>query len=329
MTGTAVDLRSDTVTQPSPQMRQAMADAIVGDDVFGEDPTILALQETAARLAGLESGLYVPSGTMANQIAILTHCRPGDDVLVGAGAHIMLYESGAAAAIGGVQFSILGEGGHFTAEDVSANVKHNDASGHVPPSTLLAVENTHNRGGGLVMAPETFEDIATEARKSGVRVHLDGARLFNAAIASGVGADAWGRHCDTVSICLSKGLGAPVGSVLCGDRETIKRAHRFRKMLGGGMRQAGMIAAGGLHALNHHIEGLRDDHRRARKCADVLSGLKSVQLDPQTVRTNIVIFGMNHDAAQVVAALNDRVRVIPLAQSESELYFIGTSMIHN
>ncbi|MEE2788858.1 MAG: GntG family PLP-dependent aldolase [Myxococcota bacterium] len=312
MPESATDLRSDTITVPSAAMRDAMLGAVVGDDVFNEDPTVHALQEHGAKLVGQQAALFVPSGTMANQLAILSHCRPGDDVLVGVGAHIMLYESGAAAAIGGVQFSVVDGNGHFEVDALLKNLKRTDAAGHIPPTTMVAVENTHNRGGGLVLSPQSFLSLAEAAHAHEIAVHMDGARLFNAAAAEGVGVDAWGRHCDTVSICLSKGLGAPVGSLLCGSHQTIRRAHRFRKMLGGGMRQAGIIAAAGLHALHYHVDGLRDDHRRARIFAEEVAKLSMVCLNPTTVRTNIVIFDTpSLEATDVCARLAPWVKVLP------------------
>lgn len=306
-----VDLRSDTVTRPTPAMREAMATAAVGDDVFGEDPTVHALQSRAALLMGHEAALFVPSGTMGNQIALLTHCRPGDDVLVGQHAHACLYEAGGGGAIAGVQFSVVGQGGHFTADEMAAEIKGGDSSGHVPPSTLLMVENTHNRGGGQVMKPEAFAAIAARAHEKGLAVHIDGARLFNAAAACGVGPDAWARHADSVTFCLSKGLGAPVGSVICGAKATIGRAHRYRKMLGGGMRQAGVLAAAGLCALDDAPQ-LADDHRRAKALAEALAGMSGVEIDPATVETNIVIFDVRRYAPiEICTQVADDLLVLP------------------
>ena len=293
-------------------MRQAMAEAPVGDDVFDEDPSVHALQDKAAQMAGHEAGLFVPSGTMGNQIALLSHCRPGDDVLVGAGAHTCLYEAGGGAALAGVQFSVIGTGGHFSADEVRAAVKTTDDAGHIPPTTLVSVENTHNRGGGMVMPPAILAEIAAVARERGVAVHIDGARLFNAAAACGVGIEAWSRHADTVTFCLSKGLGAPVGSVLCGSKAIINRAHRYRKMLGGGMRQAGIIAAGGLYALEHNVDALVLDHVRARRLATALSAMAGVSLEVARVESNIVIFHVvGQTPADACAAVADDVLVLP------------------
>lgn len=311
-----VDLRSDTVTRPDAAMRAAMADAPVGDDVFGEDPTVNLLEQKGAELLGHEAALFVPSGTMGNQAAILAHCRRGDDVLVGEGAHSFLYEGAGGAVMAGVQFTVVGTGGHFTPAEVSATAKSMDAAAHVPPSTLLMVENTHNRGGGKVMQPADFAAVAEAARAKGLKVHIDGARLFNAAIACGAPASAWGQHADSVSVCLSKGLGAPVGSLLAGSAAFVRQAHRWRKMMGGGMRQAGIIAAGGLHALQHNLADLKADHARARRLAEALAALPAVALDPASVQTNIVIFEVRDRTPQALcAAVADAVRVLPFGPS--------------
>ncbi|MBV71317.1 MAG: hypothetical protein CMH52_08200 [Myxococcales bacterium] len=315
------DLRSDTVTQPTTSMRQAMFDAVVGDDVFDEDPTIHRLQERVASLAKMDAGLYVPSGTMANQIALLLHCRAGDDVLLGENSHIYLYESGAGAAIAGVQFTSVGHGGHFTAAELRAAIKTTDAAGHVPPSTLVSVENTHNRGGGLVMSIEQFAEITDVAREFNLGVHIDGARIFNAAAALGCGIHEWTERADTASICLSKGLGAPVGSVLCGSDRLIGRAKRYRKMLGGGMRQAGLIAAAGLYALEHHIPVLVDDNRRAFEFACAIDSMPKAQIHPDSVRSNIVIFSVDGSAQAVCDAVADSVRVLPISESQIRAVF--------
>ncbi len=296
-----IDLRSDTVTRPTPAMRRAMAEAEVGDDVYGEDSSVNRLQAEAARVTGKEAALFVPSGTMANQIAIRAQTRHGDVVLAGEGAHILRYESGAAAALSGVQIKTLGTDGMFSADDVAAAIPPRDP--HAAPATLVALENTHNAAGGTVWPIERFESVAAAARERGLRVHLDGARIFNAVAASGVSATRWAAACDTVSFCFSKGLGAPVGSILCGDTATIERAHRLRKMFGGGMRQAGILAAAALHALAHHVERLRDDHDNARRLADGLSAI-GLRVDPPPA-TNIVLFHCTRDT-ELAAALRRR-----------------------
>ena len=281
-----IDLRSDTVTRPTAAMRAAMAAAEVGDDVYGEDPTVNLLQETAARRVGKEAALFVPSGTMANQIAVRLHTHHGDLVLAGEGAHFLRFESGAAAAISGVQVRTLASGGLFDADELRAAITPPDH--HHPPTTLVAVENTHNAAGGRVFPHAALGAIAAVARERSLRLHLDGARLFNAEVASGIPAAEWARPFDTVSFCLSKGLGAPVGSLLCGSAQAIDGAHRLRKMLGGGMRQAGILAAAGLHALEHHVARLADDHRNARRLAAGLAALgATVEGEPET---NIVMF---------------------------------------
>ena len=298
-----IDLRSDTVTRPSAAMRRVMAEAPVGDDQYGEDPTVNRLQERIAALLGKEQALFVPSGTMANQIALKLLTRPGDDVVVGAEAHIVWHEAGAAAANSGVQFTVVGEGGRFTAAQLREAAK---PRGHIvfPPTTLVAVENTHNRGGGFVFPQRDVEEICAAARDLGLSSYLDGARLWNAAIACGRPPAALAAPFDLVAVALSKGLGCPVGSVLAGRQGDIARAVRARRMFGGAMRQSGILAAAGLYALDHNLERLAEDHDNARLIAERLAPLSGVRLDLATVATNIVIFrteaGMP-DAETVVA----------------------------
>ncbi len=284
-----IDLRSDTVTRPTPAMRQAIAAAEVGDDVYGEDPTVNRLQERAAGMLGTEAALFVPSGTMGNQVAMRALTRPGDVVLAGEGAHVLLYESGAAWGLWGVHVQTIGRGGLFDGGEVRAAI-HPDES-HYAPTRVLAVENTHNRAGGRVFPLDALKDAAAAARERGLRLHLDGARLFNAVVASGTPADVWAEPFDTVTFCLSKGLGAPAGSVVCGSRERIREIHRARKMLGGGLRQVGILAAAGLHALEHNVERLADDHANARALA---AGLERVgfRVDPPP-ETNMVMFAID------------------------------------
>jgi len=279
------DLRSDTLTRPTPAMRAAMAAAAVGDDVYGEDPSVRALEERVAAVLGKESALFVPSGTMGNQIALLVHTQPGDEVIIGEGTHCAFYESGAASAWAGVQFAIAGRGGLFTADEMLEAVK--PPQDHFPRTRLVVVENTHNRAGGRVFPQAQIEQIATAARANGLGLHLDGARIWNASAATGLDVAALAAPFDTLSVCFSKGLGAPVGSAFVGSREHVVRAHRFRKMLGGGMRQAGILAAGALHALEHHRARLLDDHAAARAFAEILRGAPGVELGP--VDTNIVL----------------------------------------
>jgi len=298
-----IDLRSDTVTRPSPEMRQAMAEAPVGDDQYGEDPSVNRLQQRIAELLGKEAALFVPSGTMANQIGLKLLTRPGDDVVVGEEPHIIWHEAGAAAANSGIQFTTVGKGGLFTAADFRAAYK---PPGHIvyPPTTVVAVENTHNRGGGVVFPQADAAAIAAAARELGVGSYLDGARLFNAAAACGHSLAELAAPFDVVSVALSKGLGCPVGSLVAADRATIARAVRIRRMFGGAMRQSGILAAAGLYALDHNMARLADDHANARLLAERLAGLAAVELDLATVQTNIVIFRLRPgtpDAAEIVA----------------------------
>ena len=304
---TAIDLRSDTVTRPGAAMRAAMAGAEVGDDVYGEDPTVRALQERVATLLGKEAALYLPSGTMANQIAIAILTEPGDEVVVGAGAHCMVFEGGSASAFSGVQCKVVGEDGLFTRDDVEAAI--NPPDHHFAPTRLIAVENTHNRSGGRLFPQSSIEAIAALAKQRNLALHLDGARLMNATVASGVSAAALAAPFDTVSLCLSKGLGAPVGSMIAASRSLIERAHRRRKMLGGGMRQAGVLAAAGLYALEHHVARLAEDHEHARAFAAAL-GKDERLIVPSTVETNIVIWALGPksacDAATYVKRCKER-----------------------
>ncbi len=282
----AIDLRSDTVTRPTAAMRRAMAEAEVGDDVFGDDPTARALQDRVAQLLGKEAALFTPSGTMANQLGLAVHTQRGDEVLIDRASHMLHYECGAGAALSGVQFrTVDSPPGGFRVEDL-APLCRSDAS--QPQTRLVEIENTHNGRGGEVFALERMRDIWNWAPSTGLRVHLDGARLWNASAATGIRLDAYGACAHTVSVCFSKGLGAPIGSALAGDAETMRRAHRLRKMWGGGMRQVGVIAAAALFALDHHLERLPDDHQKTRRLAAAVaksSGLRAVH----TPDTNILI----------------------------------------
>jgi len=297
-----IDLRSDTVTRPGPEMRKAMAEAEVGDDVYREDPTVRRLEERTAELLGLPEGLFVTSGTQANQIAIGLHCRPGDEVISEAGSHCINFEGGAMAALWGAQpRAIQGERGLLApAQVTSAARPPND---HHPRTRLLSLENTHNRGGGSVWPLRQFGEAVQAARAAGLAVHLDGARLFNAQVASSVKASEWARVCDTATIALSKGLGAPVGSVLCGAPDLIREGRRLRKRLGGGMRQAGILAAAGLWALEHNVERLAQDHENARQLARGMADLPGVKVELSRVETNMVFAQMPVPAAQAVALL--------------------------
>ena len=281
-----IDLRSDTVTQPDEGMRQAMATAPVGDDVFGDDPTVLHLQEEVAALLGKQTALYVPSGTMGNQLALMAQTRPGDQVILEAGAHIYNYEGGAPAALSGVMPALVAtEDGILSWEQVEAALNPDDV--HFAPPRLLCLENTHNRAGGRIFPLEVMMATAGRARERGLRVHLDGARLWNAHVATGLPLDRLADPADTVSVCFSKALGAPIGSVLAGDAATITLAHRLRKRLGGGMRQVGILAAACLYGLEHNLARLADDHAHARRLADELDHPQLTVDHP--VDTNIVI----------------------------------------
>lgn len=285
-----IDLRSDTITQPTAAMKEAMIRAQVGDDVFGEDPTVNQLQQKAAEMFGMEAGLYCSSGTQTNQIAISVHTRPGDEVICSDLAHVYLYEGGGIAQNSGASVRLIaGDRGRITANDVLRNINADDA--HYPKSTLVCVENTMNKGGGAIYDMAELKKISDLCRSRGLKFHCDGARIFNALVASNTSSQEFGSLFDSISICLSKGLGAPVGSVLVGNKDFIYRAHRRRKNFGGGMRQAGFIAAAGLYALENHIERLKDDHRRATEIGIVLEKLDWVKgIFP--VDTNIVIAEM-------------------------------------
>src|SRR5271170_2368675 len=298
----AIDLRSDTVTRPSPGMRQAMAEAEVGDDQYGEDPSVNRLQQRIAELLGKEAALFVPSGTMSNQIALKLLTRPGDEVIL-ADAHMLWLEAGAGAANSGVLFTSIGKGGLFTADDFRAALK---PAGHIvlPATGLVVIENTHNLGGGVVFPQADAAEICGAAHTAGIASYLDGARLFNASVASGTSLAELARPFDLVSVALSKGLGCPVGSVMAGSASEIARAVRARRMFGGAMRQSGILAAAGLYALDHHLARLGEDHANARLIAERLAGLSGVVLDLATVETNIIVFQLAPgipDAAALVA----------------------------
>ncbi|ULA65361.1 MAG: L-allo-threonine aldolase [Nitrospira sp.] len=303
-----IDLRSDTVTQPTDAMRKAMARAEVGDDVYGEDPTVNRLQEMAAALLGKRAALFVPSGTMGNQLAIRAHTQPGQEVIVESKAHIVRYEQGAAGALAGVQLHwVAGERGIMTAEQVGAAIRPKDP--HSIQTGLICIENTHNSGGGTIYSLSTIEKIRAIATKHKIPMHLDGARLFNAVAATTLPATTYAQHFETVSFCLSKGLGAPAGSLLVSsDIQLIERARRFRRMYGGGMRQSGILAAAGIHALEHHVTRLKHDHDHAKKLARALQQIPAVRIAPQHVETNIVIFDIpdpRRTPADLVAQLKD------------------------
>jgi threonine aldolase len=290
-----IDLRSDTVTRPSDAMRAAMAAAPVGDDQFGEDPSVNALQERVAALLGQEAAIFVPSGHMANQLALKLFTVPGDDVIVGRETHAVWHETGAGAAISGVQFTEIGTDGRFDAVQLAAAIR---PRGHLlqAPTTLVEVENTQNRMGGLVWERPVLDAVVAVAREAGVATYLDGARLLNAAVARGDDPAELGAPFDLVALALSKGLGCPVGSLLAGAQELMAPLRRYRRMLGGALRQSGILAAAGLYALDHHVDRLADDHANARAIAEIVATAPGVLLDPATVETNIVVFRLDGDA---------------------------------
>ena len=309
-----IDLRSDTVTKPTPAMREAMARAEVGDDVFGDDPTVKELEADTAELLGKEAALFVTSGTMANQLALRSQTQPGDEILVEAGAHVYYYEGGAPAALSGVMCRCLnGQRGIFTGADVEAALRPSDP--HFAPTRLVCLENTHNRGGGKIWSLEQIAEVAATARKHGLLIHLDGARLWNAAVASGIPERDYAAPFDTISVCFSKGLGAPVGSALVGSKDVVARAQRFRKMFGGGMRQVGIIAAGALFALRHQHDRLAEDHANAKALASGLAKIEGLEVTPAEVETNMVRFRvLSLPARQLVDRLRPQgVLVLPVS----------------
>jgi len=318
-----IDLRSDTVTRPSAAMREAMARAEVGDDVYGEDPSVNRLEARVAEMMGKEAALYVPSGTMSNQLAVKVHTSPGDEVILERGAHIAKNEVGAPAVLSGVQLQLLdGDRGALPLDRVEAFLREETL--HTPRTRLVCVENTHNGAGGAIYPLAALADLSRLARGRGVALHLDGARLMNAVVASGNPVRAYADLADTVSLCISKGLGAPVGSVLSGSAALVARARRYRKMWGGGMRQAGILAAACLYALDHNVERLAEDHAKAKRFARALARCPGVTLDERGVETNIVIFDVR-DAA-TAATLEERLRaervlISPVARASFRAVF--------
>ena len=321
-----IDFRSDTVTKPTPEMRAAMAAAEVGDDVFGDDPTVKELERRTAEILGTEAAVYVASGTMSNQLAIRAHTEPGDEVILESMGHSFYYESGGAAAISGVTCRTLtGERGIFTADQVKAALR--PVNVHYPRTRLVCIENTSNRRGGSIWPRERIVEIEAVAREAGLKMHMDGARLWNASVATGISEREYAEHFDTVSVCFSKGLGAPVGSALAGGAEFIERARRFRKMLGGGMRQAGIIAAGALYALDHHRDRLAEDHANAKVLAEGIAPLPGVQLDPADVETNIVLLGVTSMPAKDLAAKLAEAGVGVLATAPDKIRAVANLMV--
>ena len=284
-----IDLRSDTVTKPTPGMLAAMMAAPVGDDVYSEDPTINRLEETLAEFLGKEAALFVPSGTMANQIAVRLHARPGEELICDETSHVILWEGGGPATLSGVTVRpVKGQLGQLSLDQLKSLHRPDDI--HSPRSALCWLENTHNRGGGTIQSLESTAEICSWAKANGMARHLDGARLWNAIAATGISGKSWASHFDTVNVCFSKGLGAPIGSALVGTKDQIKLARRYRKLFGGAMRQAGFLAAACLYAMEHHIERLKDDHTNAKLLAETISNKPGLKLVPETVVTNLVWF---------------------------------------
>lgn len=304
-----IDLRSDTVTRPTAGMRAAMASAEVGDDVFGDDPTINKLEARVAEMLGKEAALYVPSGTMSNQLAVNIHTQPGDELLCDLNCHIYNYEAGGPAILSSVTCRTLdGDFGILDLSQLEDKIRNPDDP-HLVRTRLVCLENTHNRGGGRIYPIEKIEAISQWAWKNGLIMHLDGARLWNAIVATGIPAREWGRHFDTVSVCFSKGLGAPVGSALAGSKAHIARARRQRKLFGGGMRQAGILAAACLYALDHHIDRLAEDHRNAQILARAITDTPGLHLEPTEIDTNLVWFRIDPDvgtAKEIAARLQQQ-----------------------
>lgn len=323
---TMIDLRSDTITQPTPAMRQAIAYAEVGDDVFGDDPTVNALEAEVAALLGKEAAVYMPSGTMTNQVALRVHTEPGDEVVLESEAHIYYYEGGAPAALSGVMCRLVqGDRGIFTAIDLQKVLRPVDS--HFPRTKLVCLENTHNRGGGRIYPLAEIEAIAQVCQAHQLKLHLDGARLWNACAATGIAEADYAKPFDTVSVCFSKGLGAPVGSALVGSQEAIQRARRFRKMFGGSMRQAGIIAAGALYALKYHRDRLKEDHVHAKLLATGLSAIEGIQIDPAQVQTNIVFFQTQEISATELAQRLHTLGVAVLATGSHTIRAVTNLMV--
>jgi threonine aldolase len=303
-----IDLRSDTVTKPTPEMREVIKEAEVGDDVLGEDPTVKTLEEESARILGKEGGLFIPSGTMGNLAAILAHCNRGSEIILGNRAHTFLFEVGGIAALGGIQTHILPnqKDGTLKLTDIQGAIRSEDI--HDPPTQLITLENTHNRCGGAVLTTEYTQEVGQIARDNQLKFHLDGARIFNAAAALDVDPAVLAEPADSVMFCLSKGLGAPIGSVLCGTREFIKRTRKIRKMLGGGMRQVGLIAAAGLYALENHMPLIKEDHRRAVDLTQSLGEIDGLILMDEIPPSNMVYVRLQDQSPYSIDEVVEKLR---------------------
>ena len=316
-----IDLRSDTVTQPTENMRKAMLEAKVGDDVLGDDPTVIELQNKAAKILGKEAALYVPSGTMSNIVATRTHTSPGDEIVTESHSHVYKYEGGAFAALSGCSVALVdGKDGLMTPEQVSNSIRKAEGSlSHYPNGSLVCVENTAQGGGGTVYSQDTLDEICKVGREKDCKLHLDGARLFNAVVASSTDPARMVRDFDSVSICLSKGLGAPVGSILVGSKKDIAQAHRWRKMFGGGMRQAGMMAAAGIYALENNIERLSEDHRRAKTFAEAVAEMPNFSINTEKVQSNIVFIEVGKGNAEKIIGKLAKHKVDILSTDDSTI----------
>ncbi|MBI5474162.1 MAG: low-specificity L-threonine aldolase [Ignavibacteriae bacterium] len=318
MSASIIDLRSDTVTKPSAAMREAMMKAEVGDDVFGEDPTVNLLQQKVADLLGKEAALYVPSGTQANQICLKVHTQPGDEVIMEKGCHLFNYETGALALLSSIQPHVVeGVLGVMNLSDIKKAVR--PKLYYMPRSAAVAIENTHNRAGGTIYPIETIREIHDFTRAEKMGFHLDGARLWNACVETGIAPKEYASYFDSVSVCLSKGLGAPVGSVIAGSKDFIERARKFRKIFGGGMRQAGILAAAGIYALDHNRERLKEDHAKLRYLADELTRISSLSIDREAVQTNILLIGIEKTG-------KTQEEVLALLKSKGVLLTLGNWM---
>lgn len=316
----AIDLRSDTVTRPTAGMIRAMSTAELGDDVFDDDPTVHRLQEKVAAMLGKEAALFMPSGTMSNQIGLRLHCSPGDEFICEAGCHIYVYEQGAFAQLSGlVAHTVEGEFGLLRAEQLEGRIRPDND--HCVRTTLLSLENTHNRGSGRVWPIEQMKQCVNWARNNKIATHLDGARLFNAVVASGISALEWSKMFDTVSVCFSKGLGCPIGSALAGPKDMIKLARRYRKLFGGAMRQVGVLASAAIYALDNHVERMAEDHKNAKRFAEIVTELYGCELRPATIDSNIVIFRID-PSVDTAASIVERCKAQGLL-----MYAIGPQMI--
>jgi threonine aldolase len=317
-----IDLRSDTVTKPSPGMRKAIFEAEVGDDVLGDDPTVKRLEQMVANLLGKEEAVFVPSGTMGNQVCLRSLTSPGDEVILDLNSHIYNYEVGAASALSGLQLHPLkGEKGILSAEQITEAIRPDNI--HHPPTALIVVENTHNRAGGTIYPLEEIQKIHKVAQEHNIKMHLDGARLWNASVATGIPMSEYAKYFDSISVCLSKGLGAPIGSVVSGNSEFIIKARKNRKMFGGGMRQVGIIAAAGIYAIKNNVKHLAEDHKNARILAEGLAKLKGIYIDMETVQTNMVILEIKdktRDALWLVEKLKEKdILTLPFGKMKMRL----------